>query len=71
MSMEQVLYAKVVVLRQKYFRSIAAANNKNKVKFKFQGQSARSQHCFDLDFDLIEVNFSKREPDFYKNNSKP
>ena len=36
-------------------------------QFKFQGQSARSQHWFDLEFDWIEVNFSTRETDFYKN----
>ena len=35
-------------------------------KFKFQGQSARSQRWFDIDFDWIEVNFSNCEPDFYK-----
>ena len=45
---------------------IAANNNRNKAKFKFQGQSARSQRWFDLDFDWIELNFITREPDFYK-----
>ena len=39
---------------------------KIEAKFKFQGQSARSQLWFDLDLDWIEVNFSTREPDFYK-----
>ena len=39
---------------------------KNEAKFKFQVQSARSQRWFDLELDWIEVNFSTREPDFYK-----
>ena len=38
----------------------------NEAKFKFQGQLARSQQWFYLDLDYIEVNFSTREPDFYK-----
>ena len=38
----------------------------NEAKFNFQGRSARSQRWFDLDLDYIEVNFSTREPDFYK-----
>ena len=45
---------------------IVANRNKNEAKFKFQGQSARSQRWFDLDFDWIELNSSTREPDFYK-----
>ena len=40
--------------------------NKNTSKFKFQGQSARSRYWFDLDLDWIDINFSTREPDFYK-----
>ena len=58
--MEQGLYEKVVNLRQKYLKLIASNENKNEAKFKFQGQSARSQRWFDLDFDWIEVNFSTR-----------
>ena len=54
------------MLRQKGSEFIAENKNKNEAKFKFQGQSARSQRWFDLDFDWIEVNFSTREPDFYK-----
>ena len=45
---------------------IATDKNKNEAKFKFQGQSARSQQWFDLDLDWIEVNFSTRDTDFYK-----
>ena len=56
----------MVKLRRKDLKFIAANRNKNEAKFKFQGQSARSQCWFDLDFDWIEVNFSTREPDFYK-----
>ena len=43
-----------------------ADKNKNESKFKFQGQSAKSQLWFDLDFDWIDVKFCTREPDFYK-----
>ena len=66
MAMEQVLYAHVVKLRRKDLKIVAADKNKNEAKFKFQGLSARSQRWFDLDFDLIELNVSTREPDFYK-----
>ena len=66
MATEQVLYAQAVKLCQKDLKFIAANKNKNEAKFKFQGQSARSQHWFDLDFDWIEVYFSTSEPDFRK-----
>ena len=45
---------------------VATDKNQNGAKFKFQGQYARSQIWFDLDLDWIEINFSSREPDFYK-----
>ena len=45
---------------------VATDKNKNKAKFKFQGQSARSQLWFNLDLNWVEINFSTREPDFYK-----
>ena len=64
-SMEQGLYAQVVMLRRKYLKIAEANKNKNEAKFNFKDQSARSQRCFDLDFDWIEVNFSTREPDLY------
>ena len=60
------LYAQVIMQCRKDLNVFATYKNKNEAKFKFQGQSARSQHWFDLDFDWIEVNFSTREPDFYK-----
>ena len=66
MAMEQRLYAQVVKIIQKNLEFIAANKNKNEAKFKFQGQSTRSQRWFDLYFDCIEVNFSTLEPDFYK-----
>ena len=66
MATKQVLYAKVVKLRRKDLKSIAANKNKNEGKFKFQGQSARSQRWFDLEFDWIEVNVSTRDPDFHE-----
>ena len=40
--------------------------NKTEFKFKIQGQSERSQLWFDLDLDWNDINFSTREPDFYK-----
>ena len=54
------------MLCQEDLKFVAAYRIKNEAKFKFQGQSARSQQWFDLDFDCIEVNFITREPDFYK-----
>ena len=56
--MEQGLYEKFVNLHQKDLKSTAANGEKNESTFKFQGQSARSQRWFNLDFDWIEVNFS-------------
>ena len=44
----------------------AVHKNKNDSKFKFQGQSARSQLWFDIDLDCIDMNFSTHETDFYK-----
>ena len=45
---------------------IAENRNKNESKLKFQGQPARSQRWFDMEFDWIKVKFSTREPDLYK-----
>ena len=64
--MEQELYAQVIRISRKDLKFVATDKNKNEAKFKFQGQSARSQRWFDLDLDWIEVNFSTREPDLYK-----
>ena len=66
MATEQALYAQVVKLRRKYLKLIAANKNENEAKFKFQGQSERSQRWFDLEFDWIKVNFNTNEPDLYK-----
>ena len=55
-----------MTLFYKDLKFVATDQNKNEAKFKFQGQSARSPRWFGLDFDWIEVNFSTREPDFYK-----
>ena len=66
MSMEQGLCAQVVMLRQNNLKITAANKNKNDEKFKFQGQSARSQRWFDLDFGWIKVNFITHEPDLYR-----
>ena len=54
MDMEKGLYAQFVKISRKDLKLIAENKNKNEAKFKFQGQSARPQHWFDLDFDRIE-----------------
>ena len=64
--MKQSLYAQVIMFRRKDLKFEAADKNKNESKFKFQGQSARSQLWFDLDLDWIDIHFSTREHDFYK-----
>ena len=66
MAMEQVSYAQVIMLRRQDLKFVATDRIKNEAKFKFQGQSARSQQWFDLDLDWIEVKFSTRETDLYK-----
>ena len=66
MAMEQGLYEKVIMLRWEDLKFVATDKNKNEAKFKFQGKSARSQRWFDIEWDWVEVNFSTREPYFYK-----
>ena len=66
MATEQSLYTQVVKLWFRDFKFVATDQNKNEAKFKFQGQSARSQIWFDLDLNWVEINLSTREPDFYK-----
>ena len=53
------------MLRRKYLKITEANKNKNEAKFKFQGQFARSQRWFDIDFDWIEEKFITHEPDLY------
>ena len=60
MATEQGLYAQVVKLSRKDLKCFATDKNRNETKFKFQGQSIRSQRWFDLDLDCIEVNFITR-----------
>ena len=66
MEMEQSLYAQVVKLWRKDLKFVAADKNKTETKFNFQGQSTRLQLWFDLDLYWIDINFSTREPGFYK-----
>ena len=66
MTKEQGLYAQVVMHHRKYLKITEANKNKNEDKFKFQGQSVRSQRWFNLDFDWIEEKISTREPDLYR-----
>ena len=63
--MEQGLYSQVINIRRKDLKFVET-DLKNEATFKFQGQLARSQRWFDLDLYWIEINFSTREPDFYK-----
>ena len=66
MAVEQCVYVQVVPLCRKDLKITEENKNKNEVKFKFQGQSARSQRWFNIDLDCIEEHFSTREPIFYK-----
>ena len=66
MATEQSLYVQVVKLCRNDLKFVATDKNKNEAKFKFQGQSERSQLWFDLDLNWVEINFSTREPDFSK-----
>ena len=65
-----ILYAQVIMLRRKYLKFVAADKNKNEAKFKFQGQSARSQRWFHLDFYWIGVNLAHVSLIFIKKNFK-
>ena len=66
MAMEQGLYAQLVMISRKDLKFIAEDKNKTEAKLNFQGQSARSQRLFDIDFDCVEVNFITREPNLYR-----
>ena len=58
------LYAQVVMIR---IRDSDNIKEKDKTeKFKFQGQSARTKHWFNLDHEWLKENFMKSEPDLYK-----
>ena len=67
METEQILYAQFVKIHREDLKCFATDKNKNEAKVNFQGQSSISQQWFDLELDSIEVNFSTREPDLYKN----
>ena len=66
MSMEQGLYAQVVMHCRKYLKITEANQNRNEDKFRSQGQYERPQRWFDVDSDCIEEKFSKREPGLYR-----
>ena len=57
MATEQSLYAQVIMFRRMGLKFDAADENKNESKYKFQGQSARSQLWFDIDLYWIDMNF--------------
>ena len=66
MATEQSLYAQVIMFRRKDLKFDAVDKNKNGSKLKVQDQYAGSQLWFDLDLYWIGMNFSTREPGFYK-----
>ena len=51
MATEQGLYAQVIMLPREDLKFVATENIKSEATFKFQGQYAKSQRCFDLNFD--------------------
>ena len=65
MFMEQGLYAQVVMICRRDLKITEENKNKNYNKFKFRGQSERSQCWFNIDFDWMEENFSASEPDLH------
>ena len=66
MAMEYSLYEEVAKLRCNDLKFVAADFKKMRLNFKFPGQSARSQLCFDIDLNCVNINFRTREPGFYK-----
>ena len=58
MAMEHSLYVEVVKLWRKDLLFFAVHRNKTEAKFKFQGQSARSQLWLDLDLYWIGKNLA-------------
>ena len=64
--MGKVFYEQVVLICRKYLKISEENKKKNDDKFKFQGQSIRSQRWFDIHFDSIKEVFSAREPVLYK-----
>ena len=64
MSLEQGLYAQVVMIR---ISNLDDTKEKYKTKrFNFQGQSAITKHQFDLDHKWLKETFMAHEPYFYK-----
>ena len=68
--MEQGLYAQVVKLRRKDLKSIAVNKNKKEAKFKFQGQYARSQCWYNIDFGQIEKKIAHLSLIYLKKNAE-
>ena len=65
-ALKEILYVQVVRSCRKSVFQKKDSEKKLKIKYLFQGQSARSKHLFDLDIKWIEEKFSTREPQFYK-----
>ena len=63
---EESVYAQVVRICRKNMIENKYTGKKTKRKYLFQGQSAKSKYCFDIDIEWVEGNFSTREPQFYK-----
>ena len=66
MATEQGLYAQVVKMIQKYLKFIEEIGIKMKLNSSSKVNLQDNSVWFYLDFDWIGVNFSTREPDFYK-----
>ena len=63
MALENGLYAQVVVIHR--MESYDKKENDKKNLYKFQGQSARTKHWFDLDHECLKENLMTCEPYFY------
>ena len=65
MKTEQGIYAKVKILRRKELKLLQQIRTKMNLNSSSK-VNLQDHNVFYLEFDLIEVNFSTFEPDFYK-----
>ena len=64
LELEESLYAQVVRICRKSMFQKKDISKEPKRKYLFQGWSAILNHCFDIDIERVEENFSTREPHF-------
>ena len=62
--MENGLYAKVVMMRRK--ESDEKKEKEDTKKYNFQGKSARSRRCSNLDHERLKENLMTHETYFYR-----